>query len=87
MGLDAVELVMAVEDEFGIVISDKEAEKIQTVGQLYDYVREAVKIKMRPPPSDIEIWTRITPIIADQLGVEPHRITKEAHFIRDLGME
>lgn len=32
--LDLVEIVMAAEDEFGVVISDAEAEKISTVGDL-----------------------------------------------------
>ena len=36
--LDAVELVMAIEDEFGFEISDDDAEKIETVQQAIDYV-------------------------------------------------
>jgi len=40
--LDAVELVMAIEDEFGIAISDEDAEKIQTVQQAIDYVTAKV---------------------------------------------
>ena len=40
--LDAVELVMAVEDEFDIAIDDMDAEEIKTVGQLIDHVKKAV---------------------------------------------
>ena len=38
--LDAVEIIMAIEDEYGIEIPDEEAEKIQTVGDLVIYVEE-----------------------------------------------
>ena len=36
--LDTVELVMALEDEFGLDIPDDEAEKIKTVQNAIDYI-------------------------------------------------
>lgn len=36
--LDVVELVMELEDEFDLEISDEEAEKIATVGDVIDYI-------------------------------------------------
>jgi len=41
--LDTVELVMEFEDEFELSIPDEEAEKIQTVGQAIDYIKEHSK--------------------------------------------
>ena len=41
--LDTVELVMALEDEFGIEIPDEEAEKITTVQLAIDYAKGNVK--------------------------------------------
>ena len=38
MGMDGVEIVMAVEERFGIAIEDAEAERIRTPGQLIDLV-------------------------------------------------
>ncbi|MDD3958745.1 MAG: acyl carrier protein [Clostridiaceae bacterium] len=37
--LDMVELVMAMEQEFGISIPDEEAERIKTVGDAIDFIK------------------------------------------------
>lgn len=39
--LDMVELVMALEDEFGISISDEEAQKIRTIRDAVEYIENA----------------------------------------------
>ena len=38
--LDLVELIMSLEEEFGIEISEEDAEKIRTVGDATEYVKE-----------------------------------------------
>ena len=43
--LDTVELVMALEEEFGIEIPDEDAEKIQTVGDAIKYIEEKCAAK------------------------------------------
>ena len=40
--LDTVELVMEFEDEFETSIPDEQAEKIKTVGQAIDFIKEHV---------------------------------------------
>ncbi|MBF4499909.1 MULTISPECIES: acyl carrier protein [Savagea] len=40
--LDVVELVMELEDEFDMQISDEDAEKIATVGDAVKYIEEQV---------------------------------------------
>jgi len=41
--LDTVELVMALEEEFGVEISDETAEKIRTIKDVYDYIENNAK--------------------------------------------
>ena len=41
--LDTVELVMALEEEFGQEIPDEEAEKLQSVGDVIKYIEERQK--------------------------------------------
>jgi len=40
--LDRVELVMAIEQEFNVEISDEEAEKIETVQDTVDYIKKVI---------------------------------------------
>ncbi len=40
--LDIVELVMAMEQEFGMSIPDEEAEKIKTVGDAVDFIKKNI---------------------------------------------
>ena len=41
--LDTVELVMALEEEFGVEIPDEDAEKIATVQNAVDYIKAKAK--------------------------------------------
>jgi acyl carrier protein len=43
--LDTVELVMALEEEFGIEIPDEDAEKMTTVGDAVKYIAETAENK------------------------------------------
>jgi acyl carrier protein len=38
--LDAVEIIMGIETEFGIEIPDEDAERFQTIGDIVKYVEE-----------------------------------------------
>jgi len=46
--LDTVELIMTFEEEFGIDISDEEAEQLKTVKQVIDHIKEKVSAKGSP---------------------------------------
>jgi acyl carrier protein len=43
--LDTVEMIMEIEDEFGIEIPDEDAEKLTTVGEAIEYVKRKVEEK------------------------------------------
>ena len=39
--LDIVELILALEEEFGLTIEDEEAENLQNVGEIVNYIKES----------------------------------------------
>lgn len=41
--LDAVEIIMTIEDEFDVEIPDDMAEQLKTISQIVDYLEKAVK--------------------------------------------
>lgn len=41
--LDAVELIMAIEDEFGIQVDDESAQKVKRISDLVYYIEDALK--------------------------------------------
>ena len=43
--LDTVELVMAIEEEYGIEIPDEDAEKAKTVGDVVEYINKKLGVK------------------------------------------
>ena len=83
MGLDAVELVMAVEEEFSIEISNSEAEKMKCVGDMLDFVLRTLR-ERGEPVDEAEVLTRLRAIIVEQLSVRHEEVTLTARFVQDL---
>jgi len=90
MGLDTVELLWEVEEAFGIGISDSDAARMRTVGELNQFIAEQVAAKaslngqlVRPEPE--MTWERLVPIVIEQLGVRREQVTPDAEWARDLG--
>jgi acyl carrier protein len=69
MGLDAVELIMGVEEAFDIEIPDEEAPAIRTVGQMYELIlRKLTLIEARPCTSSV-VFYRTRRALMDLHGV------------------
>ena len=86
MGLDTVELVMDVEEKFDIEISDRDASKIETVGQLYDTV--LAKLTEKHASVDREqVWEQLRMIFVDEFGLRTAQVVPEARITKDLGLD
>ena len=89
MGLDSVELILRIEEEFDVEIADDEASAIVTVGDLYkclvkkwDAKSKSARRSAREPT-----WQTLCDVIVDEQGVQPERITPNAEIVKGLGID
>ena len=86
MGLDVVELIMAVEEEFGIAIPNERATTLTTLGAIRDHVLRECVARGMASDSD-EVWARIKAIVRRDFAIaEPH-LVPEASLVADLGLD
>jgi len=65
MGMDLVEIVMEVEDEFGIVLPDEEVQHVETVGQLYQCVMRKINGRRPIPCPGVVAFGRLRRAVID----------------------
>ena len=85
MGLETVEFVMAVEEEFDLTISDREAEKLPTPRHLGDLLEIKLKESGRAMPRE-EIDRKLKEITIEQIGISEGEYRLDAEYIRDFRM-
>ena len=83
MGLESVELIAHVEEEFHIFFSDDEAIHIETIGDF----QEAISRKTPLHGSQDYIEQRLRLILVDEFGVRLEDIRPEARIVADLGID
>jgi hypothetical protein len=87
MGLDIVETIMIVESTFGIDIPDADAERLTTVGALYDCIaRQLSSTHVSGGPYAGELWERYLDVVERKIGVPRSALRPEARFVQDLRM-
>jgi hypothetical protein len=90
MGLDIVQLVMALEEEFGLRLPDEELKRVRTVGELYDYIgRQLAPALVEPQggPYEGALWARYLDVIEKDTGLERDRLRPGASFVHDLDLQ
>jgi acyl carrier protein len=85
MGMDTVELVIAVEEEFSMTIPNYVAATLETAGKLYEYV--ILNHGIDGDLNEDQIWNKLVDVIISQLGVRREEVKKESNFVYDLGAD
>ena len=86
MGLDSVEFVLQVEEEFDIRIEDGDSETFLIVRDIVEYILK----KKYPQQEDEfrnEVFNKIKTMIHNFVGIEEEKIKLESNFIYDLDFD
>jgi len=84
MGLDVVELVLEVEDEFGVSFPDDRYSHLATVGEMCLAVVDEVRVQKGEILDVNETFERLRVVICEVLHVSPQKVAWDSDFIRDL---
>lgn len=83
MGLDTIELIVAIEDKFEITIPNADAPKLAVLGDMHKYIVQALR-RRDQTPDEAQVWESLKLIVVDLLAVRPDEVTRSAHIIHDL---
>lgn len=86
MGLESVELVMEIEERFGISMSDADAALISTVGDLQRFIVAACEETEQQVTPD-EAWTWLRDFLEHRYRIPRDKITLDARIGPDLGLD
>ncbi len=83
MGLDGIELIMDIEDEFGIEIPDHDIDRLETVGAMAAYVFEKVRKAERSTCRTAHTFYQVRRELMEMLGL-PRRSMRPRVKVADL---
>jgi acyl carrier protein len=87
MGLDVVEMIMGIEEEFDIDVPDLEWQEARTVGLVYETVCRHLGQAPASPPEGTETRERLLGVIEDQTSISRGELHYNARFVEDLDLE
>ncbi|HQX55417.1 MAG TPA: phosphopantetheine-binding protein [Pyrinomonadaceae bacterium] len=85
MGLELVELVMRIEEEFDIAIPNEAAEKMTTPRKVIDYVASQPNVSKQWSRGYVEVTIWLS--IEDELGIKREDFNDDSLFIQDMGAD
>ncbi len=84
VGLDGVEIVMDVEDHFGITIQTAEAERVRTVGDLVSLIRGRIAAACTTPCPTLPAFIRVRAAVREAVDDNSFRIRPRQRIVDRL---
>ncbi len=85
MGLDLVEMVYRIEEDFDITIPDEVAETLITPRNVIDYVMSRSEISEKWSRDYVQ--TTVWQIIEDEGGIQRKDFNDDSRFVQDMGLD
>ena len=86
MGLESVELVLAIEGEFEVSISDEEAENLLTPRDMGNLIEMKLRSLGRAMPRD-RLDEKLKVITIREIGIKDDQYDLDAEYVRDFQMD
>ena len=83
MGLELVELVCRLEEEFEITIPNEAAEKMTTPRAVIDHIASIPSVSSKWSRGYIEITVWLA--VEDELGIDRNEFDLDSRFVQDMG--
>ncbi|MFA6212588.1 MAG: hypothetical protein WCT03_05205 [Candidatus Obscuribacterales bacterium] len=87
MGLDSVELVLAIEEEFGLDIPDRYAERMFTVGDVYEWLKHRLSTADPQACLTQQVFYKLRRALIQNYRLERHLITPDTRLSDLLAMQ
>lgn len=84
MGLDSVELLIEIENEFQIEISNIEAENIATVGDFHKIISRKIDLE---ETTEEAIYQKLRMVLSEKVGIAIEKIDYHARIVDDLEID
>ena len=81
---ETVDFIIGIEHTFGVPISDSEAEKLPTIGDLEQFMIRKLEAEHR---SSRGVYEAIIRVLVEEFNRKPNRLSRQTTFIDDLMLE
>jgi acyl carrier protein len=85
--MDGVEILVEVEDAFGIKLDDREVSRVVTVGDLCELVLSVILRARDDRFTRPQVEALVVRIIADHQAIPLERVTLTARLVEDLAID
>ena len=87
MGLETIELVQQIEEDYNIALPDEDLADISVVGEFCLYVANEVNVIGEQELELEDVFAHLVVLLESKFDVPAGSVTLKSHFVSDLGLD